>query len=107
MPSKHSDEILEVLTMNRSVHHLSYRNCITTDEFNSEIQNESVTFSFSVVNRKTHEIIDILTAVVTFEGSESTEFHFYFDRRSGRDPRFDAGDAEHAQAFGERGPDVQ
>jgi len=61
VPSKHSNVIRDVLIMNRSVHHLSYRKCIITDEFNNNNQLEAVNFSFMVVNKKTHELIDLLT----------------------------------------------
>jgi len=61
VPEKHSSEILDVLTMNRSVHHLSYHKNTIIDDHHSDTTHESVTFTFSVVNKKTHELIDLLT----------------------------------------------
>jgi len=61
VPEKHSDEIRDILTLNRSVHHLSFRKCVTTDQFNNEMLVDSVAFTFMVVNKKTHELIDLLT----------------------------------------------
>jgi len=61
VPAKHANEIRDVLVMNRSVHHLSYRKCVTTDEFHDGQQIEACIFSFMCVNKKTHELIDLLT----------------------------------------------
>ncbi len=61
VPLKHAEEIRNVLTMNRSIHHLISRRCTTCDVLDHGIEVDSILFSFMVVNKKTHQIIDLLT----------------------------------------------
>jgi len=60
VPIKQAKTIRDALVLNRSVHHLSYRKCLTVDDGQST-QKEAITFEFMCVNKKTHELIDMLT----------------------------------------------